>query len=297
MHISKKSKIILSIALVLTIFITFYLCSPYIALYSIKNAIANNDAEALVKKIDFKQLRDSIKANMNANIALNSMNDSTSSDPFGLFGDNLASSMIDAMVDRYVTEEMLTMAMRNQNKSEDKDSSNIFTIRKQLKESGISMGYSGLNRFVVNVGMEQGNTIKLIMGREGMYSWKIVKVDFGGFMASLLKGVEQENQKTAKIERFPLETFVVMLADKKVSHYVKITISLDLANKDTMEEMEKHISSIRDGILTILSQKTYEQIDTEQEKNVLKQEILRRINSLLPENGVDAVYFDEFESR
>jgi flagellar FliL protein len=266
-------------------------------LYSIKNAIANNDAEALVKKIDFKQLRESIKANMNANIALNSMNDSTSSEPFGLFGDNLASSMIDAMVDRYVTEEMLTMSMRNENISEDKDSLNIFTIRKQLKETGISMGYSGLNRFIVNVDMGQGDAVKLIMGREGMFSWKIVKVDFGGFMASLLKGVEQENQKTAKIEKYPLQPFIVSIGDKEGFRYVKITISLDLTNKDTMEEIEKRITSIRDGILTILSQKTYEQIGTEQEKDLLKQEVLRRINSLLPENGVDAVYFDEFKSQ
>lgn len=97
---------------------------------------------------------------------------------------------------------------------------------------------------------------------------------------------------------YPLETFIVNMADNDGTRYLKVTIQLELDNTEKLkEEMDKRVPQLRDAILTILSAKTYEEVSSAQGKLVLKQEIQRRINSLLPFGQITNVYFTEFVSQ
>ena len=88
------------------------------------------------------------------------------------------------------------------------------------------------------------------------------------------------------------------MADNDGSRYLKVTIQLELDHTEMLkEELDKRVPQLRDAILTILSAKTYEEISSAQGKLILKQEILRRLNSLLPFGQITNVYFTEFVSQ
>ncbi|MCD8553679.1 flagellar basal body-associated FliL family protein [Seleniivibrio sp.] len=97
---------------------------------------------------------------------------------------------------------------------------------------------------------------------------------------------------------YPLETFIVNMADNDGSRYLKVTVQLELDNTEKLkEELDKRVPQLRDAILTILSAKTYEEVSSAQGKLILKQEILRRLNSLLPFGQITNIYFTEFVAQ
>ncbi|MGE4496730.1 MAG: flagellar basal body-associated FliL family protein [Deferribacterales bacterium] len=96
-------------------------------------------------------------------------------------------------------------------------------------------------------------------------------------------------------ELYPLESFVVNLADPGGSRYLRVTLQLELtAVKGLKEEIDKRAPQIRDAIITILSSKRYEEINSAQGKMIMKQQIMRRINSLLAAGQIANVYVTEF---
>jgi flagellar protein FliL len=90
-----------------------------------------------------------------------------------------------------------------------------------------------------------------------------------------------------------LEPFIVNLADKEESRFVKTTFQLGLAEK--MEEENKNsIPAMRDLIITLLSSKTAEQILTSEGKDKLREEIRSRLNAISPKTKVLEVYIVDF---
>ncbi|QAR32387.1 flagellar basal body protein FliL [Geovibrio thiophilus] len=96
-------------------------------------------------------------------------------------------------------------------------------------------------------------------------------------------------------ELYPLESFVVNLADPGGTRYLRVTLQIELtAVKGLKEEIDKRVPQIRDAIITILSSKRYEEINSAQGKMIMKQQIMRRINSLLAAGQIANVYVTEF---
>ncbi|MCD8567877.1 MAG: flagellar basal body-associated FliL family protein [Geovibrio sp.] len=92
-----------------------------------------------------------------------------------------------------------------------------------------------------------------------------------------------------------MESFVVNLADPGGSRYLRVTLQLELtAVKGLKDEIDKRVPQIRDVIITILSSKRYEEINSAQGKMIMKQQIMRRINSLLAAGQIANVYVTEF---
>lgn len=92
-----------------------------------------------------------------------------------------------------------------------------------------------------------------------------------------------------------LSPFLVNLADKDSSYYLKATFQLGTALED--EETVKNnvvIPAIRDTILSLLSSKTSEQILSTEGKAKLREEIRNRINAVLPKGRVQEVYIVDF---
>ncbi len=132
----------------------------------------------------------------------------------------------------------------------------------------------------------------------------------GGFAAYkfLLSGKQEENSEEKKAEQvvkevnaveqlgimYDLGTFVVNLADKDADRYLKITIVLELESDQVRMEVEKRLPQIKDAITTLLLTKTSEEIKTAEGMELLKEEIIKRVNAILPLGGVKNVYFTEF---
>jgi flagellar FliL protein len=93
------------------------------------------------------------------------------------------------------------------------------------------------------------------------------------------------------------EPFLVNLADKDVSRYLRATIRVVVANKETAEKItsgEVLVSKIRDAILNILCTKISADIVTSEGKEKLKKEILQKLNSFIPEEPAQDVFFTDF---
>jgi len=93
---------------------------------------------------------------------------------------------------------------------------------------------------------------------------------------------------------YPLDPFIVNLADPVGNRYLKIKVALQLDNEPLQAEVEKKIAPIRDGFLLLLSSKSLAQINTTEGKLKLRSELLHRINQVLKKGRVTTIYFTEF---
>ena len=109
---------------------------------------------------------------------------------------------------------------------------------------------------------------------------------------------EEIVKETQSIEQigimYDLGNFVVNLADKDADRYLKINIVLEIENEQVKIELEKRLPQIKDAITTLLITKTSEELKTAEGMELLKEEIIKRVNAILPLGGVKNVYFTEF---
>ena len=109
---------------------------------------------------------------------------------------------------------------------------------------------------------------------------------------------EEIIKETQNVEQigimYDLGNFVVNLADKDADRYLKINIVLEIENEQVKMELEKRLPQIKDAITTLLITKTSEDLKTAEGMELLKEEIIKRVNALLPLGGVKNVYFTEF---
>jgi len=93
---------------------------------------------------------------------------------------------------------------------------------------------------------------------------------------------------------FPLDTFIVNLADKGGKRYLRITIDLELDSEELESEVTKRLPQVRDSILTILPTKRFEDISSAKGKTALRDQMLERINGMLAWGQITNIYFKEF---
>ena len=164
------------IAVIVVLVGGYYYASPYLALNTIKKAAQAGDSETVSKYIDYPSVRQSFKDQMNAMMAKELMNQDT--DGFAALGAMLASTMVDKMVDGFVTPEGMTLMLKGKNlKDAEQDSQDAQTAETQEQpKPEYEAGYTSLNDFeVVIKDQDQSKEVKVLMVRDGL-SWKIHKI-------------------------------------------------------------------------------------------------------------------------
>ncbi len=132
----------------------------------------------------------------------------------------------------------------------------------------------------------------------------------GGLVAYfLLSGNSEQTQaqQPQKIEKkhkvsdlseigpiYPLDPFTVNLVSSNADRYLKCKINLELDSPELQQEIDKKLPAVRDMIIQILSSKTVEEIQTAKGKEKLKEEIKRKLNSILTTGEIKHVYFTQF---
>jgi flagellar protein FliL len=106
--------------------------------------------------------------------------------------------------------------------------------------------------------------------------------------------VEEEEEEVVIGEMFPLDPFVVNLADGSGKRYLRATVQLELAPEQVVETYDQRLPQIRDVVLTILSTKGFEDIRTVDGKMSLRTEIITRLNELFNNESVVNIYFTDF---
>jgi flagellar FliL protein len=93
---------------------------------------------------------------------------------------------------------------------------------------------------------------------------------------------------------YPLDTFIVNLADEGGKRYLRITMNLELTHDKFESEMKHRLPQVRDSILMILPTKRFDDIQTAEGKTFLRNEIIAKLNTLFGSESVTNIYFTEF---
>jgi flagellar FliL protein len=110
-----------------------------------------------------------------------------------------------------------------------------------------------------------------------------------------------------------IQDFTVNIISKGDQHYVKAAITIELVDNPAIstapsgahggsktgndlakEEVTQRMPLIRDSILVLIGNKTYEELQELEGKKQLKTEITAKLNSLLHDGKVKEIYFTDF---
>jgi flagellar FliL protein len=153
----------------------------------------------------------------------------------------------------------------------------------------------------------------LVAGAAGFFGWKYFTASKADAAAHGDEATHDEDHnedsKSAKSKKkkkikageegatISFEPFLVNLADKEASRYLKTSVRLLVSEKEVAESIAKGdvlIPKMRDTILTLLSTKRADEITSNEGKEKLKHEILERVNEYLPNEAVQEVFFTDF---
>ncbi|MFB3925568.1 MAG: flagellar basal body-associated FliL family protein [Syntrophales bacterium] len=110
--------------------------------------------------------------------------------------------------------------------------------------------------------------------------------------ASGKKEAASKEQVTTAI--WTMEPFIVNLIDNNGERYLKISIELEVSDKNIIPEMNKLKPKLRDNVLDLLTAKSYKDLVDMVGKQRLRDEIMMRLNSFLVGGKIVKVYFTEF---
>lgn len=106
-----------------------------------------------------------------------------------------------------------------------------------------------------------------------------------------------KNKKEAKDVRGVLATlppFLVNLNDPLGRRYLKLSMDVEVVDKPAAEQLTKSdLAKAKDAIILLLSSKTFQDINTVENKIVMRNEIVERLNQVLGAGKVLKVYFTE----
>jgi flagellar protein FliL len=146
---------------------------------------------------------------------------------------------------------------------------------------------------VFNIIVVLGVGIMLYLGKK--------KEEHVATIDQVVQGEKQEQDKEANDDPFigefiPMETFFVNLAGSRGGKIARVTLELEIENKnsDITEEIERRKPQIRDIIIILLSSKTFDQISSKEGKDNLRDEIKGRLNSFLTKGKIKSILFTEF---
>ncbi|OVE81289.1 hypothetical protein BVY03_04200 [bacterium K02(2017)] len=90
------------------------------------------------------------------------------------------------------------------------------------------------------------------------------------------------------------DPFIVSIFDREKVHYLKVVLSLELANEGVKEEISVRNPQVRDAMIFVLSDFTLRELLDNQSKNLLKEVLVKTLNKILGKAKVLNIYFTEF---
>jgi flagellar protein FliL len=93
---------------------------------------------------------------------------------------------------------------------------------------------------------------------------------------------------------FPLESFVVNLADDDEQMYLRMSMVIELTNEEVKQEVTSKLSLIKDCVLKVLPQKKSKEIISASGRLALSEEIMDKLNLLLKNGSVSNIFFTEY---
>lgn len=140
--------------------------------------------------------------------------------------------------------------------------------------------------------------VLIILGAGGGAAYKFLVLDKQNEEQKKEKKAEKIVEEIKNVEelgiQFDVGTFIVNLQDRDADRYLKISVVLEVQDEKIKMELEKRLPQIKDAITTLLFTKSSSELKTAEGIEQLKEEIIKRINAILPIGGVKNVYFTDF---
>jgi hypothetical protein len=166
-----NKKILIPIAAVLLVApVAAYVASPYIAAYSIKEAVVKGDTAKLARSVDFPRVRESLTIQFNQAL----MNDSEiQNSPFSGFVMAIGQSVVKNTLESYVTPTGITQMIQNR-----------FPEQGEAKFTGTTeFDYVSNDVFQVTraSASDQDQLIVVTFERRGFFDWVVVDMQSPSF--------------------------------------------------------------------------------------------------------------------
>jgi flagellar FliL protein len=91
-----------------------------------------------------------------------------------------------------------------------------------------------------------------------------------------------------------IESFVVNIIDDKDSRYLKAAITLEMDSPEAVVEVKERMPQVRDAILLLVGNKTYNEVRDLQGKLQLRVELMQKISDIVRGGKVRRIYFTDF---
>ncbi len=92
---------------------------------------------------------------------------------------------------------------------------------------------------------------------------------------------------------FSLDAFIVNIGDGDRDRYLKLKADLELTKDTVAEEIKQRLPQIRDLIISLLGSKSFDDVRSIEGKDLLREEMLRRINALLETGKARSIFCTE----
>jgi flagellar basal body-associated protein FliL len=98
----------------------------------------------------------------------------------------------------------------------------------------------------------------------------------------------------SKKKKTTLASFTVNLVDSNYRRYLRTEITLEYWSDEVHKEVQMSMHRIKDVVLKVLRSKTVIDIDSPNETELLKLELMQAINSVITSGEINGLYFEEF---
>lgn len=95
-------------------------------------------------------------------------------------------------------------------------------------------------------------------------------------------------------QTFDLGEFTVNLAGDSGRRYVRTKIVVEVNKPEVVNELQQRTPQLRDGVITVLSSKTMDDIATIEGRENLRREIIRSLEARVGSGRIRNVYFTDF---
>lgn len=167
-------KILLVAVAAVAVFGIAYLGSPYWAVRQFREAALSADVDRIESAVDFPAVRESLKAQMTVALTTRMNSDpEMKSNPFSGLGMMLVPTMVNTMVDGFVTPQGIAAMVKQGKLAKSPDARPVPDITYEYE-------YRGLDRFAVTA---RGGSTRddaaphFVFERRGLFTWKMIRLD------------------------------------------------------------------------------------------------------------------------
>lgn len=148
----------------------------------------------------------------------------------------------------------------------------------------------------------QSGNKKLIMI---MIAVVVLLLGIGGGLFLFMGGEEEQlspEQEQAELEKqasqvgpmVNLDAFIVNILDDEESRYLKAALTIEASNDAAVMELNERLPQIKDAVLLLVGNKTFDELRDMQGKLQLRAELINRLNGILVKGKVKRIYFTDF---